>query len=61
MSSGIGTALAHLEDVAIGSCHRDVNACGEQDANAPGVRSQTHAVGRGQCGNAPDFGQAARG
>src|SRR4029077_8660464 len=24
-------ALAHLEDVAIGGCHRDVNACGEQN------------------------------
>src|SRR6516164_3438948 len=52
-------ALAYLEDVAIGGCHRDVNAGGEQNATTPGMRSETHAVGRGQCGNTPDLGDAA--
>jgi len=52
-------ALAHLEDVAVRGCHRDVNACGEQNAAAPGMRRQTHTVRRGQRCNAPDLGHAA--
>src|SRR5215472_1638201 len=53
-------ALAHLEDVAVGGCHRNVNACGKQNATPPGMWSQTRAVRRGQCGNTPDFGHTAR-
>src|SRR6516164_2319645 len=52
-------ALADLEDVAIGGCHRDANACGEQNATTPGMWGQTHAVRRGQCGNTPDLSHAA--
>src|SRR6516164_1635468 len=29
--------LAHLENVAVGGCHRHVNACSEQNATAPGM------------------------
>ena len=52
-------ALAYLENVAVGRCHRDVNAGGEQNATAPGMRRQTHAVRRGQCRNTPDLGDTA--
>src|SRR5712671_4427178 len=31
-------ALAHLENVAVGSCHRNVNAYGKQNSTAPGMR-----------------------
>src|SRR6516225_4950460 len=53
-------ALAYLEDVAVGGCHCDVDTCREQNATAPGVRGQAHTVRRGQCGNTPDLGHAAR-
>src|ERR1700740_3732858 len=44
-------ALAHLENVAVGSSHRDVYACGEQSPTAPGMWGETHTVRRGQCRN----------
>jgi len=49
-------ALAYLENVAIGGCHRDVNAGGNQHPAAPGMGGQTHTVRRGQCCDAPDLG-----
>src|SRR5260370_15292381 len=49
-------ALAYLEDVAIGGCHRDVNACGEQNSTAPGMWRETHTMRRSQCCNTPDLG-----
>src|SRR5580700_2242780 len=46
--------------MAVGGCHRDVNARREQHPTAPGVRRKAHAVRRGQCGNTPDLSHAAR-
>ena len=53
-------ALGYLQDVAVGCRHRDVDACREQHTAAPGVRSQTNAVRRSQCRDAPDLRQTAR-
>src|SRR6516162_5372669 len=52
-------ALADLKNVAVRGCHRDVNAGGKQNATAPGMRGQAHAVRRGQCRNTPDLGDTA--
>src|ERR1700736_1300725 len=51
-------ALAHLENVAVGGCHRNVNACGKQNSTAPGMWGQTHTVRRGKCRNTPDLSHA---
>src|ERR1700726_1407241 len=34
-------ALAHLENVAVGGCHRNVNACGKQNSAARGIWGET--------------------
>src|SRR5690348_12101335 len=52
-------ALRHLENMAVRSGHRDVDACREQYATAPGVRRETHTVSRGQCCDASDLGHTA--
>src|SRR5262249_19689509 len=53
-------ALRHLQDMAVRSGHRDVNARREQYSTAPGVRCEAHTVSRGQCCDAPDLGHTAR-
>ena len=40
-------ALAHLEDVAVGGRHRDVNAGGKENATAPSMWGKTYTVRRG--------------
>ena len=52
-------ALADFENVAVGGCHRDVNAGGKQNATAPSMWGKAHTVRRGQCCNTPDLGHAA--
>src|SRR5438105_1251372 len=52
-------ALAHLEDVAVGGGHRNVNARGKQNSTAPGMWGKTHTMRRGQCCNTPDLGHTA--